>query len=720
MNIETISCPLCANKNVDNFLRQENHITCKYCNTSFFVDVFEDFNTKLSNFFDEQKQEQIANVRFNLYTSVHEQFKSTEKILNYSRKLKVLSPEDFLATFYEIACSGNSHDINNFLNDISDFKNLKPFIQDIVEFMLESFEENNILPLKNLINNTFDNQEKIDYLTRLENESFKLNNGMYTSFLPRDVFVAYSSKDMKEVNQIVEYLENQEISCFVAVRNLRHGKGSVENYQNELKTAMNNCKCVVFVSSENSRSLGCDAFRIELKYIKENLPNMKRIEYVIQDYTSNTSPMVKNFLKIVFKDLEHCRTLDDLGNRVFDIVMNYDDTPTNQMEEQKNQLQDIISQLIQEKLDKNKIQDINSNISNQITETLNLNNQQNSQTQPINNDNNKNKPLLQNFQQPKDDTQKPNTILLEKETTIKTNQNEKVYTENGKFTDSNNGKKYDIIINFTETKEEIEKQIDKGLSYYKSKEYDKAIEIFEKYSNQYNPIAMAYLGDCYRDGNGITKDVHKAIDLYIKSSEQNCNHGIHRVGYCYELGIGFSSPDYTTAMCWYLRAANNGFAISQNNIGNLYYHGKGYTKDYKKAIEWYQKAADQNSNIAIYNLAYCYFNGNGVSIDYKKAFELFSKSADLNYPHGILMVGYFYDNGYYVQTDLKKAFELYLKSAELDCLPAMYNVGFFYEWGRGVKLDYAKAAEWYKKAADLGHKGSLAKINEPKFKIYYK
>ena len=29
---------------------------------------------------------------------------------------------------------------------------------------------------------------------------------MYTAFLPRDVFVAYSSKDMKQVNQIVEYI----------------------------------------------------------------------------------------------------------------------------------------------------------------------------------------------------------------------------------------------------------------------------------------------------------------------------------------------------------------------------------------------------------------------------------------------------------------------------------------------------------------------------------
>ncbi|MBQ7307618.1 MAG: TIR domain-containing protein, partial [Clostridia bacterium] len=204
----------------------------------------------------------------------------------------------------------------------------------------------------------------------LEKECFKLDSGIYTAFLERDVFVAYSSKDMKEVNRIVEYLESQDITCFVATRNLRHGKGSVENYQNELKTAMNNCKCVVFISSENSRNLGCDALKIELKYIRDNLPNMKRIEYIIQDYNSNTTPVVKNFLKVVFKDLEHCRTLDDLANRVFDIIMNYDnksDSKENKKEnKQEIMLTDILSKL--ENINKQE----NSKEDNNKTELLKI------------------------------------------------------------------------------------------------------------------------------------------------------------------------------------------------------------------------------------------------------------------------------------------------------------------------------------------------------------
>ncbi len=35
-------------------------------------------------------------------------------------------------------------------------------------------------------------------------------------------------------------------------------------------------------------------------------------------------------------------------------------------------------------------------------------------------------------------------------------------------------------------------------------------------------------------------------------------------------------------------------------------------KDEKKAIEWYQKAADQGDASAQYNLGVCYANGGGV------------------------------------------------------------------------------------------------------------
>ncbi len=41
------------------------------------------------------------------------------------------------------------------------------------------------------------------------------------------------------------------------------------------------------------------------------------------------------------------------------------------------------------------------------------------------------------------------------------------------------------------------------------------------------------------------------------------------------------------------KAAEQGDAVAQLNLGNGYYFGNGVEKDLKQAVYWYQKAADQ-------------------------------------------------------------------------------------------------------------------------------
>ena len=51
-------------------------------------------------------------------------------------------------------------------------------------------------------------------------------------------------------------------------------------------------------------------------------------------------------------------------------------------------------------------------------------------------------------------------------------------------------------------------------------------------------------------------------------------------------------------------------------------------KDYSKAVEWFTKSAEQGSSSAQCNLACCYEFGNGVEQDYTKAAEWYKKSAE--------------------------------------------------------------------------------------------
>ena len=59
----------------------------------------------------------------------------------------------------------------------------------------------------------------------------------------------------------------------------------------------------------------------------------------------------------------------------------------------------------------------------------------------------------------------------------------------------------------------------------------------------------------------------------------------------------------------YQKAAAQGYAGAQNNLGWLYEKGKGVPKDLNKARELYQKAADQGYAAAQNNLARLYQNG---------------------------------------------------------------------------------------------------------------
>ena len=54
----------------------------------------------------------------------------------------------------------------------------------------------------------------------------------------------------------------------------------------------------------------------------------------------------------------------------------------------------------------------------------------------------------------------------------------------------------------------------------------------------------------------------------------------------------------------------------------------GVTKNYSEAVKWYRKAAEQGDTFAHYNLGVCYDNGQGVNKDYTEAVKWYRKAAE--------------------------------------------------------------------------------------------
>ena len=67
----------------------------------------------------------------------------------------------------------------------------------------------------------------------------------------------------------------------------------------------------------------------------------------------------------------------------------------------------------------------------------------------------------------------------------------------------------------------------------------------------------------------------------------------------------YKKKDYTEAVKWYRKAAEQGHAFAINNIGVFYETGRGVKQDYLLAKEWYQKAVkkDPDYSTAKKNLA---------------------------------------------------------------------------------------------------------------------
>ncbi len=85
--------------------------------------------------------------------------------------------------------------------------------------------------------------------------------------------------------------------------------------------------------------------------------------------------------------------------------------------------------------------------------------------------------------------------------------------------------------------------------------------------------------------------------------------------------------DPELAAGWFFRAAEQGFADAQFNLGLMYANGEGVEKDMTQAVELFKKAAEQGHVDAQNNLGAMYFTGEGVERDEKKAIAWFEKAA---------------------------------------------------------------------------------------------
>lgn len=304
-----MSCEACGGE----LKEQQNGVyECECCLNTYMFDKVKEYAECLNEKLDFLKLEKLVSLKNRLWRALDEKYISNGEITNICEQIKAIDVDDLYANFFSLACaeSVNNGAIGAFLNEINANKKGSA-VGKIIEFMLKSPEllegcsASVIKLIEGAYSRTSESYKRYydEYIKQMQ----KIDDGVFDVSLPRDAFIAYSSKDEKKVVELVEYLENAEgMSCFVSLRNLQHGSGAVENYEKQLERAIASCKVFVFVSSQNSRNNACDALKREIPYVMskdrfasgayaqksyDNIPlefKKERVEYVISDYVGTS------------------------------------------------------------------------------------------------------------------------------------------------------------------------------------------------------------------------------------------------------------------------------------------------------------------------------------------------------------------------------------------------------------------------------------------------
>lgn len=194
------------------------------------------------------------------------------------------------------------------------------------------------------------------------------------------------------------------------------------------------------------------------------------------------------------------------------------------------------------------------------------------------------------------------------------------------------------------------------------------------------------------------------------------------------------------AVTWVLRAARNGHADAQHQMGLCYGLGRGVRRDDVQSVGWYRAAAAQGhargrnmlwkllandprlqarpdeartllvadaesgDKEAEYYLGSWYAVGKGFDKDLKESTAWYLKSAEQGYGNAQHDLACHYAEGMGIGKDEKQATYWFRQAAENGLTDSQYNLGLRYARGLGTEQDIPAAKRWLERAARNGHR----------------
>lgn len=204
-----------------------------------------------------------------------------------------------------------------------------------------------------------------------------------------------------------------------------------------------------------------------------------------------------------------------------------------------------------------------------------------------------------------------------------------------------------------------------------------------------DPDASFWLGSSYMNGEGVTCNYTEAIKWLKKAADNKMPLAYNQLGHCY-----YRLENYQEAIVWYKKAIDDMYFYSNRTLSNTtsFLLGSCYyrLKNYQEAIIWLKKAIENGDTDSYFLLGRCYSvqqNYQEAIIWYKKAVE----NGDTN------LYGYL-GECYFQQQNYQEAITWLKKAAANGDMRVCGYIGTSYMNSK----NYREAILWLKKALDNG------------------
>ncbi len=173
--------------------------------------------------------------------------------------------------------------------------------------------------------------------------------------------------------------------------------------------------------------------------------------------------------------------------------------------------------------------------------------------------------------------------------------------------------------------------------HLKNKQYEKALNLFQKEADKGNVIAIYSIAKMYQRDLLGKENIPKAQEYFAQTlkgflvleptADKMQPYIWYHLGRLYNFGYG-TERNFSEALKWFQKAAMSDNGYAQYSLGSLYYYGNGTVQNYEKAFEWFKKSADNGNIYACYEAAKMLRDGIGTVKNQKQADVYFKKTYD--------------------------------------------------------------------------------------------